>query len=126
LTAKGTIALNIINWGLENAPWMAAAYEESLINEQVSEVLPRAVDDVMKAMNMGMIPEQYQNTQDLTNILNVVLQGENTTDNQDIYDIGINIVKTISGNYQEPYSAPEDDGTARQDNTRVATPVIQQ
>ncbi len=123
--AKGTMALNMINWGLENTSWIARAYEESLVNKQLKESLPMAVDDVKKALNAGMIPEKYQNMESLSNILNVVLQGENTTDDQKIYDIGINIVKEISGNYREPLSSPvspEDDGAARRDNTRTATP----
>jgi RHS repeat-associated protein len=120
----GTLALNVVNWGLANAPGIAALYEKSLINEQLKEALPQAMADVQSALDAGIIPEKYQNTKDLTNILNVVLQGENTTDNPDIYDIGINIVKKISGNYLEPYSESKDDVSVRQDNTRVVLPII--
>jgi hypothetical protein len=47
-----------------------------------------------------MIPEKYQNVQDLGNIANVVLSGTNPTENKEIYDIGIKITKEISGNYK--------------------------
>ncbi len=122
--AKGTMALNVINWAFQNSFWIVRKYEENLVDKHI-KILPQAMKDVQTALNADMIPEKYQNKEILTNILNVILQGENTTDDQKIYDIGINIVKKISRNYRKPLSSPispEDDGAARQDNTRTATP----
>ncbi len=46
-----------------------------------------------KALNEGMIPEQYQNLRSFLDILNVVYQGENTTNDENIMNIGIQILK---------------------------------
>lgn len=99
--AKGTILVNAINWGLQAGNWIAKVYDESIINEQLENTLLNAIDDVQTALKQNIIPEQYKNTNDLSNILNVVLQGENLTDDEGIYNVGIRIVKEISGNYQD-------------------------
>ena len=71
----------------------------------------------------GLIPEEYRNILDLGSISNVILSGVNPTDNQEIYDIGIKIVKEISENFRYPLKMQHlDSGSelAPADNTRIA------
>lgn len=74
-----------------------------------------------------MIPEKYRNINDIWSISNVILSGVNPTDNQEIYDIGIRIVKEVSGNYRYPLQTHHYDngpGQTPMDNTRMAPKVI--
>ena len=54
-------------------------------------IAAKAVQNVTQALNAGMIPDQYQNKKDLSIIMNVVLQGENNSNNKELYNIGISI-----------------------------------
>ena len=53
--------------------------------------------------NNILIPDKYRNESDLASIMNVVLTGQNNTDNKEIYDIGMKIFHTIS---KPPISPP--------------------
>jgi RHS repeat-associated protein len=57
------------------------------------DLIQQSYDAVMRGISNGLIPEQYQNQNDLGAIINFVYQGINETDNQDITNIGINILK---------------------------------
>jgi RHS repeat-associated protein len=46
--------------------------------------------------NPGFIPEEYRNQNSLVDIMNVVLQGSNNTQDPNIYKIGMEIYNTIS------------------------------
>lgn len=48
----------------------------------------------------GMIPSKYRNTNDLSEILNLILQGQAVSRNQELNQVGINIVDQISGNLE--------------------------
>ncbi|WP_439484242.1 hypothetical protein [Cyclobacterium plantarum] len=88
----------------------------SLLRNQVAEDINRALEIP------GMIPEKYHNIQDLGGISNVILSGVNPTENQEIYDIGIRIVKEISGNYRPPIQTHHYDngpGQTQMDNTSM-------
>jgi RHS repeat-associated protein len=102
--AGAILAINAINYGLELAGGMLVSHDKSLVEEHASaEFLGSALNDLNTAIGDGMIPDEYMNVGDLTNILNVILQGENTTDNQDIMNIGVDIIQNISGNYNEEW-----------------------
>ncbi|GIV45020.1 MAG: hypothetical protein KatS3mg035_2143 [Bacteroidia bacterium] len=93
--ARATLALNIINSAFEYGILGAAMYESYRINEDL-KVLNKALQDVLIGIDKGLIPEQYQNIKDLSHIINVVLQGENNSDNKELYEIGMKIYNTIS------------------------------
>ena len=100
--AGAVLAINAINYGLEMAGGFMVAHDKSLIEEHSSgEILGSALQDINTAISEGMIPDEYNNVESLTDILNVVLQGENTTDNQDIMDLGVRILQEVSKNYNE-------------------------
>lgn len=48
-----------------------------------------------------MIPKEYLNNENLSDILNIILQGENTTHNTEIMDSAIRVLKEISKNYDD-------------------------
>ncbi len=118
--AKGTLLLNAISFGLENGQWIAKEYDESLIDHQMKKVLPKAIKDVEDALNTpGMIPEQFRNNESISRIIDVVLQGGVDTGFDEVYDIGIRIVKEISSNYQGDGYTPDSDYTEVRDNTNI-------
>ena len=98
-SAVGVIALiNAINFGLEITVANNFSEDQGKLTECKS-AFQSAYRDLKSALQEpGMIPIHYQNTNDLSEILNVILQGETISGNQDLYQIGINIVDKISGN----------------------------
>lgn len=117
------LAVNAINWSLETYGNFKVAEDRGLVSEHLSILTKQVTQNINDALDLGMIPEQYQNIRDLGNIANVVLSGVNPTDNQEIYDIGIDIVKQISGNYQQKFEIIYPRAQDGQDKTR-AQPII--
>ncbi len=100
--AGGMLILNAVNFGLEITGGLMVFHDMNLIKGQISaDILGKALGDLNTAISQGMIPEDYMNTGSLTDILNVILQGENTTDNKAIMQIGTKILQDISKNYDE-------------------------
>lgn len=96
-SAKGLIALNLANATVEYGILGAGMYEEYKLNSHL-DILEKAINDVQTALSMGdkIIPKKYQNSNDLSSILNVVLQGESNSDNKELYEIGMKIYNDIS------------------------------
>jgi hypothetical protein len=90
--ARGIIALNIAIKSFEGGVFLARKYEEYKISKHL-EFLENAIGNVNMELNSknSLIPEEYRNESDLSNIINTVLQGENSSDNKNLYDIGIKI-----------------------------------
>jgi RHS repeat-associated protein len=102
--AKGVLIVDAINEGLQLAGGLLVAHDNKLLNEHRSgNVLGTAIKDVNKAITQGLIPNEYMNVNSLTDILNVVLQGESTTNSQAIMDIGEKILQDISNRYNEEW-----------------------
>jgi len=91
------LILNAVNFGLETASGLLINDDLNKIKSNI-KLLQSAIKDVNKAAQNGRIPPKYQNKKDMIDILNVVFQGENTTKNKDILNIGIEILKK-NGNY---------------------------
>jgi RHS repeat-associated protein len=91
--SRGLIAINIINFGVEQYIFWTAIDDREKFREHVS-LIYSAIQVVNTASKIGMIPDKYQNRKDLTDILNVVFQGENTTGNKRIEEIGMKILKS--------------------------------
>jgi hypothetical protein len=94
------LAVNAINWGLETYGNWSIVNDKELVEEQMGILKKQVVRDVNDAIEMGLIPQKYINVEDLGNIANVVLSGVNLTKNDEIYRIGIEIVKKVSKNYR--------------------------
>jgi len=93
--AKGALALNVLNATVEYGILGAGLYEQYEVNSNL-EILIKAIKDVQVGVHQGLVPEIYRNSNDLSSILNVVLQGDSKSDNKELYDIGMNIYNTIS------------------------------
>lgn len=76
-------------------------YLDGVEAERQDEMIGNALNNVITALNRGMIDEQFQNTEDITSIANFVYQGEdNFGDNEDLRNTAIQISKTIAKNYK--------------------------
>jgi RHS repeat-associated protein len=104
--AAGVAVVNAINFGLEQYAVWSAWYDQGKVNEHKSLLFNQVTNDVNKALKQGLIPEKYQNATDMGNIMNVVLQGVNNTDNKDIYNIGMKIYNTISNPPMKTITVP--------------------
>lgn len=95
------IAVNAINWSFEQIRTWGLADDQNKVAEHTSILRRQVLRDMQQAFNTpGMIPDQYRNIESLGNIANVVLSGQNLTDDQGIMDVGMEIVKKISGNWR--------------------------
>jgi hypothetical protein len=85
LVIDGAIAIaqRYINYKIEG--------EQGVINGQLKHQFGYALNALLEGVNKKMVPQKYQNTKDLSSILNVVLSGVNNTDNEDILKIGMDI-----------------------------------
>ena len=101
--ASGSVLiLNFINEGLELTTNLIIRSDMKLIDAQIKNELNSAITNLNAALGQeGMIPDKYRNREDLSAILNVILQGENTTEDKEIMNIGVTIIKEISKNYDE-------------------------
>jgi RHS repeat-associated protein len=129
--AAGAVAVvNAINWAT-NIYASSAKLEDVLgVKADIKAIAP-AIADINTALSLGekYIPYEYQNPEALTNILNVVLQGVNNSNDENIYSIGIKIVQEISKNYKLPVQPATSyggttGGITPADNTTTVTPII--
>ncbi len=122
--AAFTLALNAVNWALEVYGNEQIAEDQKLVNEHLLILSNQVHGDIATGIQSGMIPDKYQNVQDIGSIANVILSGNNPSGNQDIYDIGINIVKEISGNYRPQFDVLTPESPVGADNTRVSRSIV--
>ena len=95
-------AANIISVVSEFYTLFGMAADKTALESQTSTVLLDALDDLKLGIQDGLVPEEYLNPVGLSNILNVIIQVENTTDDPKVLEVGIKIVKEISGNFKDP------------------------
>ncbi len=95
--ARGILAIDILNVLVEQYISIAAFYENRIIEKQ-----KKYIDYVLRDINEALehkpeiIPNEYRNIQSITNIMNVILQGENNTDDPMIDKIGMKIFNSVS------------------------------
>jgi len=89
------LALNALNWGLAEIGTYHKNEDKQLTSKHTSILREQVMADIGFALENNYIPSYYWNLTDLGNIANVVLTGENLTDNVDIYNIGINSVLNV-------------------------------
>ncbi len=90
--AVGMIVLNSINWSVST--WIASEMNEDqrLVDEHVGVLAEKVWPAIQKAIDANdVIPNKYMNIKDLGNIAQVILTGENPTDDNEIYQIGMRI-----------------------------------
>jgi hypothetical protein len=68
--------------------WLVMS-EQDIIQSQADKYLMKAYDNLNKGIQL--VPGKFRNTKDLSSILNVILSGENKSDNPEIYKIGMKI-----------------------------------
>lgn len=87
---KASIYIDAIVLGLDKSvEWVGKDDREKIILH--TEIANKVAIDVSRALNNGTIPEKYQNKESIINIMNVVLQGKNNTNDPEIYNIGMKI-----------------------------------
>jgi RHS repeat-associated protein len=107
---KCAAAIEFVNMAGKLYVGIAAWYDESKIEEH-KKVAKLVTQDMSDALEMGIIPPEYRNAEDLINIMNVVLQGVNNTNDKRIYEIGMEIYTRCSNPPTQPYvpgNAPPD------------------
>ncbi len=115
--AMYAISVDAINFGMEQYMSWAKDYDLEKIEEH-SLIATQVSSDMTKALNEGLIPSEYQNKESIVNIMNVVLQGVNNTNDKEIYKIGMNIYNTVSSHQS---STPAAEETCPADATGVYT-----
>lgn len=102
LAHGSALALNLFNQMAIGFGDLMVADDRDKTIAQNDGPLKEAKNDINKALNIkGMIPKKYRNQKDLSDILNVVLQGENRTEDKEIMEIGIRILKEISKKFDD-------------------------
>jgi len=92
-----TAVVNAITWFGEAYASTSLANDKKLINEHTDIFVNYVMLDIELAVSMGgIIPDEYLDNID--SIANVVLSGVNLTDDNKIYEIGMDIVNKISIN----------------------------
>lgn len=127
------VAVNAINWSFEQAGIYALTDDKNLVREHRGILVKEVFRDLQVALQTpGMIPDQYRNIESMGNIANVVLSGVNLTDDQGIYDVGMDIVKRISGNWRGAQTQEVIQGNAagsttpsESTSTRSRVPVVE-
>gem|GEM_PF-3444024 len=99
--SRSMIVLDAINQGLDAYRTWAGKDDADLINKHLG-IANKAMKDVNRALGEGVIPPKYQNKEGLTNIMNIVLQGENNTKDPEIYKIGMDIYNRNTGGVRTP------------------------
>ena len=100
---KTSIAIDALKTGLETYVNWAGKDDVDLVNKH-SIIARKVRNDVNNALQSDMIPPQYLNKEALTNIMNVILQGENNTGDPGIYKTGMQIFNKANpktSEYQE-------------------------
>ena len=90
------LAVNAVNLAYDYWSVFSILGDNCAIVNQ-SNLLQQSFNSVKES---GLVPSQYQNTNDMGAITNFVFQGVNDTGNSDITTIGTNILKSI-GRYDE-------------------------
>ena len=108
--ARGALALNLVFWGIE----MSKVYDY-LITQSVmvdhQEQADVALSMFNNGVNAGLVPQEYSNNKYLAaGILNVILTGENTTNDPAVMEIGMQVFEAslptrVTPNYGEGQDA---------------------
>jgi RHS repeat-associated protein len=110
------VAVDAINFGFEEYMGWAAEYDLSKIDDHRS-IANQVSNDMIKALDQNLIPKNYQTKEGIINIMNVVLQGVNNTNDPNIYKIGMDVYNNISN----PQSSAPTQETCPADASGVAT-----
>jgi len=118
--AKGLILLNLANFAVEQYGIWSHKIDRDKLNTH-KLIAAKVAQNMQVAIQKGMIPEPYLNEKCIAGISNVVLQGENLTNDPKIYEIGMDIYNTISlapPTYYDTVEISPNKTTPESDNTR--------
>ena len=119
--------LNVGMWVLDQVQTFDRLEDQIKVDEHTSILVKQVAQDLKVAISKGMIPKEYLNTKDIGNIANVVLSGTNPSKNNELYTIGMEIVKKISKNYRPSTTITTGDNgsdVAPSDNTSVNKTIV--
>ncbi len=130
-TARGLAVsaalVNVAMWTFEQVQGFNLVEDMNLVDKHLSLLRTEVTQDINAAISKGIIPSQYMNSNDLAAIASVVLSGSNPTQNKEIHEIGMRIVREISKNDR---TAPaiktggQGSDVTPSDNTQVNQTVI--
>ena len=112
------LAINILISGLQTYGQVILAQDRDLISQQTKLITDRVFEDLAKAIDGGYILPKYMNMKDLGFIANVILTGENKSNDPEILAIGTKILKEISKNadgtsvYKQPMTTHDPNTTS--------------
>ena len=87
---KAAMYLDVVMVGIDIASIAGSSYDQTLVQKQ-SLLIQKVENNIQDALNSNMIPPKYQNEDNLSSIMNVVLQGESNSNDPEIYKIGMDI-----------------------------------
>ncbi len=104
---KGALAFQAAKWTMETALFLISDYDEDLVEEHASDqFLGKATIDVNLAVSWGMVPLKFQTEEYMSDLINVVLQGESETGNIELYNLGMRIYDEISSQGEIKFPPP--------------------
>jgi len=112
-------AVDALNWGLNQVTIWQQYDDRQQVEQHKSIILNQVMKDIAVAIKMAKVPPEYLNDRSLGDIANIVLTGVNLTQDNKLYDIAIDIVKTISKNYKPKYEVKHYTQNQNADNTNL-------
>ena len=111
MAARGALVLNTIMWGIE----MSKVYDY-LMTENVmldhKNMAVKSLDAYNAGVQNGLVPPKYANNKFYTaGILNVILTGENTTNDPRVYEIGMKLYENSIPHRISPVQESGQDAT---------------
>jgi hypothetical protein len=119
-TSKGIAIVEVVMFGIELAPSLFNSYDMSLVREQTTMLIK--ADNILKqGILSGMVDKKFDNTNDMSDILNVILSGESTSGNKEITKLGLEIYNK----YAQPKDIIRKSGLDGVPDTRINTIPIE-
>jgi hypothetical protein len=109
------LVLDAVKLGLNVGIWYATDKDQKMIAEH-SNLARQALKDVEFAVKAGWVPQNYMNAENLSDLANVILQGESYFGDKEIKSLGLDIYDRIYGaNWAKNFARPKSFGTGVQE-----------
>jgi RHS repeat-associated protein len=108
--AAEAYAINVLSNDRNELTWQTKDWEyrinnwpfKDIVNENISP-LTKALNDVKRALDINLIPDEFQNVRDMSLITNIVLFGGTGKESKGIRKVGERIINEISGTGASSY-----------------------
>jgi len=118
--SKSIAIAEVVMFGMDLAANLLNSYDLSLVEAQKT-ILLQATDILQSGLENGMVDKKYYNTNDMSDILNVILSGESTSGNTEIVKIGMDIYNK----YAQPKEIVRKSGLDGVPDTKIiSTPIV--